>query len=63
MTSFQIPIRRGIICSILTIASALLIVGCAPTLAARNHERCQQWRLKTHRPAGTFFYTKKLPSG
>jgi hypothetical protein len=30
MTSFHIPIRRALICSILTIASALLIVGCSP---------------------------------
>ena len=30
MTSFLIPMRRAIICSILTIASALLIVGCTP---------------------------------
>src|SRR5438874_3275195 len=30
MTSFHIPMRRALICSILTIASALLIVGCTP---------------------------------
>ena len=30
MTSFLIPVRRAMICFILTIASALLIVGCAP---------------------------------
>ncbi len=30
MTSIHIPIRRAMVCSILTIASALLIVGCAP---------------------------------
>jgi LppX_LprAFG lipoprotein len=30
MTSFHIPMRRTIICTLLTIASALLIVGCAP---------------------------------
>lgn len=30
MTSIHILIRRAMICSILTIASALLIVGCAP---------------------------------
>src|SRR5260370_10623068 len=30
MTSFQIQIRRALICSILTLASALLIVGCTP---------------------------------
>ena len=30
MASFHITIRRALICSILTIASALLIVGCSP---------------------------------
>jgi len=30
MTSFHIPMRRALICSIFTIASTLLIVGCAP---------------------------------
>ena len=30
MTSIHLTIHRAIICSILTIASALLIVGCAP---------------------------------
>ena len=30
MTSFHIPMRRALICSILTIASALLIVSCTP---------------------------------
>src|SRR5215469_308313 len=37
MTLIHIPIRRAMICSILTIASALLIVGCAPPWQHSNN--------------------------
>ena len=32
-------------------------------MAAFKHNKCQQFRLKTNCPAGTYYFTKKLPSG